>query len=62
MMEHHFYDCSFLRYLRLIDKLCLGLINYLIKNGILENSLNSDNSKTQKRAKLLVEQNIYGLN
>lgn len=28
----------------------------------LENSLNSDNSKTQKRAKLLVEQNIYGLN
>lgn len=28
----------------------------------LENSLNSDNIKTQKRAKLLVEQNIYGLN
>lgn len=28
----------------------------------LENSLNSENSKTAKRAKLLVEQNIYGLN
>ena len=28
----------------------------------LEESLNSDNSKTAKRAKLLVEQNLYGLN
>ena len=36
---------------------------FLIKHPeFLENSLNSDNSKTQKRAKLLVEQNIYGLN
>ena len=49
----------------------LGIINnpdgsmktFLINHPeFLENSLNSDNSKTQKRAKLLVEQNIYGLN
>ena len=37
--------------------------NFLITHPeFLENSLNSDNEKTKKRAKLLVEQNIYGLN
>ncbi len=37
--------------------------NFLIENpDFLQNALNSENEKTRKRANLLVEQNIYGLN